>query len=80
MDEPEIKASQHEIQDSDPQTQGEGEEQIPRLFSDIQEAAGADEADDQLEAAAESPDPLHHDETGHGDDDDDEPVNRGRAT
>ena len=78
MDEPEIKASQHEVQDSDPQTQGEGEDQMPRLFSDIQEAAVAD---DHEAAAVESPDPLHHDHAEDEDDEeDDEPVTRGRAT
>ena len=82
MDEPEIKASQHEIQDSDPQTQGDAEvvEQLPRILSDLQEAA---EAEEEQDAAVESPDPLHHAEAendGDEEEDDEEPVTRGRAT
>ena len=85
MDEPEIKASQHEIQDSDAQTQGEGEgeaeaeEPVPKLLSDIQDAAAElDDAEDQEIIAPESPDPLQQDDTDN-EDDDEGPVNRGRA-
>lgn len=73
-EEPEIKASQHEVQDSDPQDQAEAEEETPRLFSDIQQAA------EQDEVVADSPDPLHQDQPAadDDDDDDDQPVSRGR--
>ena len=39
VDELEIKASQHEISESDPQTQGEAEESLPRIVSDLRAAA-----------------------------------------
>jgi ATPase family AAA domain-containing protein 2 len=73
-DEPEIKASQHEVQDTDPQAQGEGEEELPRLLSDIQQAA------EQDEVVPDSPDPIQLDKTvAEEDDEDDEmPVTRGR--
>ena len=79
MDEPEIKASQHEIQDSDAQTQGEveGEESMPKLYSDLVEAA---EADQQEERVVESPDPLHQDEPANDDEEDEEPVARIRPS
>lgn len=85
MDELEIKASQHEVFESDPQTQGDpDDEPMPRLMSDLQKAA------DEYEP--ESPDPLQRtdpprpqeEEEGEGegdeDEDDDMPVTRGRST
>ena len=86
MDELEIKASQHEILESDPQTQGDGDgdgdgdddadEAIPQIISDIQEAAEDFEAEREREDSA---DPLQIDPPQE-DDDDDEPVTRGRGT
>ena len=46
LEELEIKASQHEILESDPQTQGEAEESLPRIVSDLQAAAEEDSGDE----------------------------------
>ena len=83
MDEPEIKASQHEILESDPQTQQtqqeEAEEDLVRLVSDLQEAAGEDnESPDPIQRSQPLPDEAEGDDAGGSNEDDDDPV-RGRA-
>jgi ATPase family AAA domain-containing protein 2 len=78
----EIKASQHEIMESDPQTQGEVGDEIPRILSDIQDAAkeSSDEeaVDDEARFVPESQDLV--DEAEGQEDDDDEVIPRGRTT
>ena len=77
LDELEIKASQHEILESDPQTQGEAEEPLPRLLSDLQ--AAAEDSGDELGLGEDHGAVL---ESGNEDDpeDDDEPIQqRGRT-
>lgn len=79
----EIKASQHEIMESDPQTQGEAGDEIPRIMSDTQDAAkesgGEEEIEDGTRFVAESQE-LVEDVEQPDDDDDDNPVSRGRTT
>ena len=78
----EIKASQHEIMESDPQTQGEPGDDIPRIVSDIQDAAkesGEEEVvEDEARFVPESQDLV--DEAEEQEDDDDVPLPRGRTT
>jgi ATPase family AAA domain-containing protein 2 len=78
----EIKASQHEIMESDPQTQGEAETEMPRILSDIQAAAkesgGEEEMEDGTGFVAESQELVE--EVEQEEDDDDGPISRGRAT
>lgn len=77
----EIKASQHEIMESDAQTQGEVGEDLPRILSDIQDAGkesggeGAIEEEDRF--VPESQEPAEEDGQ---EEDDDGPIARGRAT
>ncbi|ETN37401.1 uncharacterized protein HMPREF1541_08392 [Cyphellophora europaea CBS 101466] len=77
MDELEIKASQHEILENDPRAQGDPDDiAIPRLVSDLQQAAAEDDEPD-------SPDPLQRTNPpaeDEEDDDDDMPLTRGRST
>ena len=78
----EIKASQHEIMGSDPQAQGEAEGDMPRITSDTRDAA--EESSDE-EAMGENsrfvPESQELGEDGEKqDDDDDEPISRGRTT
>ena len=65
----EIKASQHEVAESDPQTQNDPED-VPRIVTDLIEAAEADGED----AANEEDDQLALPDS----DEDDQPVARGR--
>jgi hypothetical protein len=77
FDELEIKASQHEILESDPQTQGEVEEPLPRLLSDLQ--AAAEDSEDELGLIQGDNGGVP--DSGKEDDheDDDEPIQRGRT-
>lgn len=64
----EIKASQHEIMESDPQAEAD---EVPRIVSDIQEAADAADNDEEMadpEAVSES----ENDQQDEGDDEEDE--------
>lgn len=79
-DELEIKASQHEILESGPQTQADPEDDnMPRILSDLVNAA---------EIEPESPDPLQKEHTVQADveiieedeDEDEGPLRRGRST
>ena len=84
MDEPEIKASQHEILESDPQTQQtqqeEADDDIPKLVSDLQDAAAEDpESPDPIQRSQPVPEEAEGDDAGASNEDEDEPV-RGRAT
>jgi ATPase family AAA domain-containing protein 2 len=76
LDELEIKASQHEILESDHQTQGEAEEPLPRLVSGLR--AAAEDSEDEL-GRDQGDGPRH--EPGREDDidEDDEPIQRGRT-
>jgi hypothetical protein len=76
LDELEIKASQHEILESDHQTQGEAEEPLPQLVSDLQ--AAAEDSEDEL--GLDQGDGVVQ-ESGREDDldEDDEPIQRGRT-
>ncbi|KAF7510762.1 hypothetical protein GJ744_006128 [Endocarpon pusillum] len=78
----EIKASQHEIMESDPQTQGETAEDMPKILSDIRDAAkesGSEEAiEDEARFVPESQELVEDVEPEE--DDDEEPIPRGRAT
>jgi len=85
----EIKASQHEVMGSEPRTQEEPEDALPRIVSDIRDAAA--EVDHPY--ANETSDPLHGSDDGNapvlvdeekndeGDDEEDEdeaPISRAR--
>lgn len=79
MEELEIKASQHEVFESGPPTEGDPDDAaIPRLVSDLQKTTEEFEPD--------SPDPLQRTDPptievdDDDDDDDDMPVTRGRST
>ncbi len=78
----EIKASQHEIMESDPQTQGEATEDMPRILSDIRDAAresGGEEAiEDEARVVPESQELVE--DVEQEEDDDEEPIPRGRTT
>jgi ATPase family AAA domain-containing protein 2 len=78
----EIKASQHEIMESDPQTQGEAGDEMPRILSDIQDAAkesGDEEAiDDEARFIPESQDFVE--EAEQQEEEDDDPITRSRTT
>jgi ATPase family AAA domain-containing protein 2 len=76
LDELEIKASQHEILESDHQTQGEAEEPLPRLVSDLH--AAAEDSEDEL-SLGQGDGAVQ--ESGREDDldEDDEPIQRGRT-
>lgn len=78
----EIKASQHEIMESDPQTQGEAGDDMPRILSDIQDAAkessGEEEIEDEARVVPESQD--LGEEAEQQDDDDDDPISHVRTT
>ena len=77
MDELEIKASQHEILESNPQTQGEAEEPIPRLISDLH--AATEESGDELGMDHGEAEMVQESENeDEGEDEDEEPVTRGR--
>ncbi len=83
----EIKASQHEIMESDPQTQGEATDEVPRVLSDIQDAAkesgGEGEIEDGDRFVAESQElveQVEEVEVEEEEDDDDDPISRGRTT
>ena len=80
-DELEIKASQHEILESDPQTQGDAEDSIPRIVTDLQ--AAAEEAEDNPEVEDVEgvvPESAGEEEgDDDDDDDDDDPIARGRS-
>lgn len=68
----EIKASQHEILESDPQAEADD---VPQIVSDIQEAANAAENEDEIadqEAVPESDDDKQDEDDD--DDDDENPV------
>ncbi|KPI44821.1 Tat-binding-like protein [Cyphellophora attinorum] len=75
----EVKASQHEVADSDPQTQAEPDAtELPRLISDLQKEAAVE---------PESPDPLQNqnprisiNDVEDEEEDDEKPVLRGRTT
>ena len=78
VDEPiEIQASQQEIMESDPQA--EADEAVPRIISDLQEAAheSQDELIAEVEAVPESPDEANGGNDDE-DDDDDNPILRRR--
>lgn len=79
----EIKASQHEIMESDPQTQGEPTDDVPRILSDLRDAAkesGDEEAiEDEARFVPESQE-LVEDFDPLEDDEDDAPISRGRTT
>lgn len=70
--EPEIKASQQEDPEFDPQAQVETEE-LPRIVSDIREAANQGLENDSVHVVQDS------DVEAHEDDEDDGPVLRGRT-
>jgi ATPase family AAA domain-containing protein 2 len=70
-DELEIKASQHDVPESEPQTQPDSEDTLPQLQSDVQ-----DLAEDDDHAAVEV---LHESQEGAAEEDEDEePFSRGR--
>lgn len=77
LNEPEIMASQDEILESDPQTQGEAEEPLPRLVSDLQAAAEDSEDELGLVQAEDAGAPDSGKEDEH--EEDDEPIQRGRT-
>jgi ATPase family AAA domain-containing protein 2 len=86
----EIKASQHEIIESDPQTQGETVDEMPRILSDLQDAAnesvGGEATEDEDRFVPESQELVEgaeeHEEqiADDGGDDDDDPISRGQTT
>jgi ATPase family AAA domain-containing protein 2 len=77
FEELEIEASQHEILESDPQTQGELEEPLPQLVSDLRAAAA--DSEDELGLVEGDHGGLPDSENEDDHDEDDEPIQRGRT-
>jgi ATPase family AAA domain-containing protein 2 len=77
VEELEIQASQHEIHESDPQTQGDYNGSMPRLVSDLHTAA--EDSADELAIHEETEAVLDTGNEEEGDDEDDGPMVRGRT-
>lgn len=79
----EIKASQHEVMESDPQTQGEAAEDMPMILSGVEDAAkepGGEEAIADEDRVVPESQELVEDAQEQGEEEDDDPISRGRTT
>ena len=74
----EIEASQHEIMESDPQTQGDAEP-VPRVISDIQAAAAEEQSEDELGMNQDQVGVVIESSKEDDEDDEDVPISRGRT-